>query len=151
MPCIFCEIANGKIPCAKIWEDSKHLAFLDINPNTKGQAIVITKQHYSSYAFDMPEQAYEELMLAAKKVAKVLERGLNVQRVAMVMEGTGVDHVHIKLYPLHGVEKHASGIEAKERIYFEKYEGYITTKLGPQADFAELQKLAEEIRNKAKV
>ncbi len=74
--CIFCDIVSGKIDAAKIWEDKKFLAILDINPNTKGMTLVLTKQHYNSYAFDMSDSAYKEFMIASKKVAKILEKGL---------------------------------------------------------------------------
>src|SRR3989304_10190886 len=101
--CIFCKIIEGKIPSVKIWEDEKHLAMLDINPNMEGMTLVLTKKHFDSDATDMPDKEYGELMLAAKSVAKLLEKKLNVKRVAIVMEGLGGNHVHIKLYPLHGL------------------------------------------------
>ena len=103
--CVFCKIVKGEIPSVRIWEDKKHLAILDINPNTKGMTLVITKEHFDSDATDMPEKEYSDLMLTAKKVAKLLEQSLNVKRVAIVMEGLGVNHVHIKLYPIYGLYK----------------------------------------------
>ena len=75
--CIFCKIAKGEIPCVKIWEDDKHLAFLDGMPNTEGMTLVISKEHYDSDATDMPDKPYQELMLSAKKVAKLLEKGIH--------------------------------------------------------------------------
>lgn len=114
--CVFCKIAKGEIPSAKIWEDKNFLAILDIMPNTKGMTLVISKKHYNSYAFDMPEDMFKKLMVASKKVAKVLEKGLNVKRVAMVMEGMGINHVHIKLYPLHGIKKNSKKCGQKKRF-----------------------------------
>ena len=67
--------------------------------------LVITKKHFDSYAFDMPSEIYKEFMLACKEVSRILEKGLNVKRVAMVMEGMGVNHAHIKLYPLSRYER----------------------------------------------
>ena len=144
--CVFCKIVSGEIDSAKIWEDDEFLAILDIMPNTKGMALVLTKKHYDSYAFDMPEDVYLRFMLAARKVAKMLEKGLGVSRVAMVMEGMGVNHAHIKLYPLHGVKEKFKEMWSNDKVFFEKYEGYITTKTGPKVDLVELKKLAEEIR-----
>ena len=144
--CIFCEIAKGNIDSAKIWEDDEFVAVLDINPNTKGMTLIMSKQHYDSYAFDMPEDVYQKLMIASKKVAKMLEKGFDLKRVAMVMEGMGVNHVHIKLYPLHGVDEKFKEMWAKDKIFFEKYEGYISTQLGPQTDIEELKKIAQEIK-----
>ena len=148
--CIFCKIGKREIESAKIWEDNDFLAILDVNPNTKGMTLVMPKKHYDSYAFDMPDKVYQKLMLAAKKVAKILEKGLNVTRIAMVMEGTGVNHAHIKMYPLYGIEKRIEKGEAPQRVFFDKYSGYISTQLGPQADISELNFLAEEIKKKNK-
>jgi diadenosine tetraphosphate (Ap4A) HIT family hydrolase len=144
--CIFCKIAKGEIESVKIWEDEKFLAILDVNPNVEGMTLVLTKEHYDSYAFDMADGAYSEFMLAGKKVARLLEKGLGVVRVALVMEGMGINHAHLKLYPLHGVDEKFKEIWAKERVYFEKYEGYISTQLGPQADLEKLRNLAERIK-----
>lgn len=146
--CIFCKIIKGEIDSAKIWEDEEFLAILDVNPNTKGMTLVLTKKHYDSYAFDMPEDAYQRFMGAAKKVAKILEKGLDTKRVAMVMEGMGINHAHIKLYPLYGIVGKFEEIWAKEKVFFDKYEGYISTQLGPQVDISKLKELAEEIRSK---
>ncbi len=146
--CIFCKIVQGEIPCVKIWEDERHLAILDINPNTRGMTLVLTKEHYDSYAFEMPGAAYSAFMVAAKKVAGMIEKGLQVQRVALVMEGLGVNHAHLKLYPLHGLEEKFTETLAPQRVFFEKYQGYLSTHMGPQANFEELKKVAEVIRLK---
>ncbi len=145
--CIFCKIVKGEIPSVKIWEDEKHLAVLDVNPNTEGMTLVITKKHFDSDATDMPEKDYLNLMMAAKKVAKLLEKKLKVKRVAIVMEGLGVNHVHIKLYPIYGLDEKFKEIWAKDKIYFEKYRGYISTQLGPQKSIQELEKIADKIRS----
>lgn len=145
--CIFCKIVRGEIPSAKIWEDEKHLAILDINPNVSGVTLVITKEHYDSDATDMPDKAYSSLMLVTKRVAKLLEKSLRVKRVALVMEGLGINHVHIKLYPIYGLDEKFKEIWSEERVYFEKYPGYITTELGPKKEISELKKLAEHIKN----
>lgn len=146
--CIFCKIVKGEIPSVKIWEDDDYIAFLDNQPNTKGMTLIITKQHYDSYVFDMPRVAYKNFMQATKKVAKLIEKGLKVQRVAMVMEGLGVNHIHIKLYPLHGLDAKFKETWTPEKKYFEKYEGYISTQLGAQKSIAELEKVKKEILGK---
>ena len=144
--CIFCKIINERVPCHKIYEDKDFLAFLDIHPNTKGMTLVVSKRHYHSDAFDMPKDAYIDLMLISKKIVKLLEKKLGVKRVAMVMEGMGIDHVHIKLYPLYGLKDKFVETWADKKIFFEKYEGYITTLMGKRADDKELAKLAKKIR-----
>ena len=122
------------------------MAFLDILPNTKGMALVITKKHYPSYVFDIPEEVYNKLFLAARKVVKMLDKALNVKRTVMVMEGIGIDHAHIKLYPVHGMKTKNDNIISEERAFFKKYPGYTTTLLGPRADDKELAQLAKKIR-----
>lgn len=144
--CLFCKIATGEIPSVKIWEDEKHLAFLDIFPNVKGMTLVIPKKHFDSYTVDMPDKDYSDLMIAAKKVAKLLDKKLKIQRTAMVMEGLGINHAHIKLYPLHGLDEKFKETWAKEKVYFDYYQGYISTQLGPQKTPEELEKIAKEIR-----
>jgi len=144
--CIFCKIISGEIPSAKIWENEEFLAILDINPNTIGMALVLTKSHYDSYVFEMPDNVYQKFWLAAKNIAKLLEKSLAVQRVAAVMEGMGVNHAHIKLYPLHGLDQKFEEMWAKDKVFFDKYPGYITTQLGPQADFEGINRLADKIR-----
>ena len=144
--CIFCKIARGEIPCSKIWEDEDFMAFLDINPNVKGMTLVIPKKHFDSYAFDMPDKEYCALMKAAKEVALMLDKALDVKRTAMVMEGLGVNHAHIKLYPIYGLDEKFKELWAKDKVFFERYEGYISTQLGPKVDSKELSKIAEKIR-----
>ena len=144
--CIFCKIASGKIPSVKVWEDEKYLAFLDIKPNTKGMTLVIPKKHFDSDIFNMPEKDAQELLATAKKVVKLLESGLKVKRVAMVTEGMEINHVHIKLYPVHGLDEKFKVMIAKDKIYFDKYEGYITTLEGPLKSKEDLEKVAKEIK-----
>jgi len=143
--CIFCKIIKREIDSAKIWEDKDFLAILDVNPNTKGMTLVLTKKHYDSYAFKIPKKIYQKFMLATKKVAKILEKGLKVKRVAMVMEGMGVNHAHLKLYPLYGLNKKFEEITSKKRIFFDSYQGYISTQLGPQSDLKKLKKMAKKL------
>ncbi|MCL5018355.1 MAG: HIT family protein [Candidatus Pacearchaeota archaeon] len=144
--CIFCKIVKEEIPSVKIWEDENHIAILDKFPNTEGMTVVITKKHFDSDATDMPDGDYKDLMIAAKRVTKILEKKLGVKRVAMIMEGLGVNHVHIKLYPIYGLDKKFSEKWADNKVYFNTYEGYISTQIGPEKTIEELNKIAEKIR-----
>jgi diadenosine tetraphosphate (Ap4A) HIT family hydrolase len=144
--CIFCKIIKGEIPGHKIWEDKEFLAILDIFPNTKGMTLVMSKKHYNSYTFEMPDKVYQKFMAAGKQVAKLLDKKLGVQRTALVMEGMGVNHVHLKLYPLHGLNKKFTDIEAKKTVFFKNYPGYLTTQMGIQADPKELKKIVNKIK-----
>jgi diadenosine tetraphosphate (Ap4A) HIT family hydrolase len=137
-------------PPPKVWENDEFLAFLDIYPNTRGMTLVIPKQHYDSYVFEMPEPAYSRLMSAAREVVSLLERGLGVHRVALAMEGMGVDHAHLKLYPLHGLTAKFKETIADSQIFFDRYAGYISTQLGPRMGDDELRQLAAAIRQGAR-
>jgi hypothetical protein len=65
----------------------------------------------------------------------------------MVMEGMGVSHLHLKLYPLHGLEKEGEEHWGKEERYFGRYEGYISTQMGPKANMESLGALQVQINN----
>lgn len=146
--CIFCKIAKGEAPCHKIWEDENFLAFLTIFPNTEGFSAVIPKKHYPSYAFDLPDGILAGLVLASKKVAKLLDAKLeDVGRTGLIFEGFGVDHVHAKLVPMHGTRSDAwKQWHSNVDKYFEKYEGYLSSHDHKRADDGELSRLAEKIR-----
>ena len=148
MNCIFYKIIKEEVPSHKIWEDEKHLAFLSIFPNTEGFSVVVTKKHYPSYAFDLPEKILIDLILATKKVAKLLDAKLkDVGRTGMIFEGFGVDHVHAKLFPMHGTKTSTwKPIKSKVNKYFDKYEGYISSHDYKQADDATLVELVKKIR-----
>lgn len=147
--CIFCNIVSGKAPSHKVWEDEKHVAFLSIFPNTEGTTVVIPKAHHPSYAFDLPDEVLSDLILATKKVAKLLDSKLeDVGRTATVFEGYGVDHVHAKLFPMHGTAdlQEWKRIESNVDKYFDRYEGYISSHDYNRADDAKLAELTKKIR-----
>lgn len=143
---LFDLVIREEIPTWKVWEDEKHLAFLTPFPNTPGVTVVIPKINHGDYVFDLEEQVYQELMTATKKVANILEKAFNVQRVALVFEGTGVAHVHAKLYPLHGKLGSQTNVWSSKREFFEEYTGSISTGEGPKMDDAELTKIQKKIQ-----
>jgi len=144
--CIFCKIVNGEIPSAMLWENGKFLAILDIFPNTEGMTLVIPKKHFDSDVFKMPDEDYLDLMQASKKIVGFIKKGLKVKRVAMICEGMGVNHMHVKLYPLHGLKDYFQEMWPEKKVYFNKYEGYLTTLLGPEKSSEELEEIAKKIR-----
>lgn len=146
--CIFCKIVRGEIDSAKIWENEKFMAILDVNPNVKGMTLVVPKKHHDSDIFTMPDKDYQQFMLVAKEVTHFLVQGLEVKRVAMVTEGMGVNHAHLKLYPLFGLDEKFVETLSPQKIFFDNYPGYLSTRLGPAKDLAELKELAQDIRNK---
>jgi len=148
--CIFCKIVHGESPSHKIWEDEKHIAFLSIFPNTSGFSVVATKTHHPSDVFSLPDEVVTNLVLAAKKVAKLLEEKLeDVGRTGLILEGFGVDHLHAKLFPMHGTktdEWKQRRSRAEERKYFQHYEGYIASNDYEREDDEKLKELARKIR-----
>lgn len=150
LDCIFCQIVKGEMPAHMIWEDDKHLAFLSIFPNTEGFSVVIPKQHYGSYAFQQNNQVLTELVLATKKVAKILDNYFaDTARSGMFFEGYGVDHLHSKLFPMHGtgdLEKWKN-IESKaNKSFYEYYPGYLSSNDSQRANDKDLAQLAVKIR-----
>lgn len=150
MDCIFCKIVKGEIPSHKIWEDENHIAFLSIFPNTDGFSVVATKEHLPSYVFDLPDKRMSELLIAAKKVGKLIDSKLeDVGRTGLLCEGFGVDHAHAKLFPMHGTAdmEEWKPLHSKINTFFEKYPGYLSSHDSERADDEKLAELAKKIRN----
>ena len=147
--CIFCKIVKGEIPCHKIWEDKKHLAFLSIFPNTEGFSVVAIKEHLPSYVFDLDDERLAELIVAAKTVGKLIDAKIeDVGRTGLICEGFGVDHAHAKLFPMHGTSDMESWkpMHSKTNKFFEQYEGYLSSHDSERADDKKLAELAKKIR-----
>lgn len=147
--CIFCSIVEGSVPSHKVWEDAEHLAFLSIFPNTKGVTVVIPKAHYDSYVFALPEDVRAKLIEAAATVAGILDAQLpDVGRTALVFEGFGVNHIHAKLFPMHGTKDMGAWrpIHSSLDTFFEMYPGYISSHDAARASDEELSELARQLR-----
>lgn len=142
---LFDKIIAREIPAYIVWEDDRYAAFLTPFANTVGVAVVVPKQNPGDYIFDLAETDINGLMLAAQKVARRLEKALQVERVAAVFEGEAVPHVHVKLYPMHQMNNDRSHFP-KQTAFFPAYPGYITTVEGPAMDQAELQELYAKIK-----
>lgn len=147
--CIFCKIVAQELPSYTIWEDDAHVAFLTRWPNTDGFSVVATKEHYPSYAFDLSDDILKDLMIAVKTVGKKIDAAFDdVGRTGMILEGFGVNHIHAKLFPMHGTSSDEwKQHKSTERKFFEKYEGYISSHDAEEADPRKLQEIAEKIRN----
>lgn len=131
------------------------MAFLSIDPNTEGFSCVVPKGHYGSDILKMPDDMLQRFILTAKKVSGVLENHFaDVGRVGLIMEGTGIDHAHIKLVPMHGTENLKRGewqqFLSGQEMYFQKYEGWISSAGGPKADPEKLKELAGAIKKSQK-
>lgn len=149
--CLFCKIANKLEKAYIIWEDEDHMAFLSIFPNTRGVTVVIPKTHYPSYAFDLEPNNLIGLILASQKVARHLDENLaDTMRTAMVFEGFGVDHVHAKLFPMHGPKlKEWKPIKSNINTKFDDYQGYISSHDAERATDDELRQVQQSLLRNA--
>lgn len=132
--CLFCKIVRGEIPCAKLLENEKVLAFLDISPVKKGHALVIPKDHHPTL-WDLPEDLGAALLDAMKRVSRAMAdevdaQGLNVMMNNLEPAGQLVDHAHFHLVPRH----EGDGLELWPQ--------------SPYDDQSEMNELADKIRSR---
>ena len=97
MASIFSKIVAGEIPCYKVYEDEKTLAFLDINPESKGHTLVIPKAEVDKI-YELSDEDYQALWATVKKVAARMEE-VSGRRTLMKVIGTDVPHAHVHLMP----------------------------------------------------
>ncbi|MDP2424054.1 MAG: HIT family protein [Bacteroidales bacterium] len=102
MATIFSRIVSGEIPCYKVAETEKFLAFLDINPLAMGHTLVIPKAEID-YLFDMEETQYADLFLFARQVALALGKAIPCKKVGVAVIGLEVAHAHIHLVPINEI------------------------------------------------
>ncbi|MDA8685684.1 HIT domain-containing protein [Robiginitalea sp.] len=102
MASIFTRIIQGEIPCYKIAEDSENIAFLDLNPNSKGHTLCVPKKEVDKIT-DMEAKDYESLMRFAREVALAVQKGVPCKRVGFTVIGLEVPHVHVHLIPLNSM------------------------------------------------
>jgi len=145
-PTLFDKIVDGSIPSFKVWEDEAYMAFLTPFPSTPGLTVVIPKKNPGDYVFAVDDDVMTGLMLAAKKVATLLEKALGVSRVGLVFEGTGVAHLHAKLYPLHGDLAGQTNVWSKHQEFYPEYVGYFTTVEGPRMSDEQLKEIQTKIQ-----
>lgn len=112
---VFAKIVSGEIPCYKIYEDDKTLAFLDINPETKGHVLVIPKIEVDKI-YDLGDEDYSALMSTVKKLSKHMEKILN-QRILWKVVGTDVPYAHVHLMPLDDTWYHGRHLSLTEEEF----------------------------------
>lgn len=110
---IFTKIIKGEIPSHKVYEDDYTYAFMDIRPLNPGHVLITTKKQVD-HLWDLDDEHYQHLMAATKKVALRIRKVLQPPRVGMNVEGFGVPHIHIHVYPLYkGLEATMADFLAK--------------------------------------
>ena len=117
MSSVFTKIVNGEIPCYKIYEDDKTLAFLDIHPETKGHTLVIPKKEVDKI-YDLDDETYHALMDTVKKLSRHLETVLK-KRILWKVIGTDVPHAHVHLMPYDETWTHGREVKLTEEEFEE--------------------------------
>ncbi|PSS07082.1 hypothetical protein M430DRAFT_70227 [Amorphotheca resinae ATCC 22711] len=103
--CIFCKIVKGDIPSFKLFESEKVFAFLDINPLSRGHALVIPKFHGAKLT-DIPDDQLSEILPVVKKLVKATgAENYNVLQNNGRIAHQEVDHVHFHMIPKPNAEE----------------------------------------------
>ncbi len=101
--CIFCQIVGGDIPAARVDEDEHTVAFMDLNPWTRGHALVVPRQHHPDL-HEIPDEELRHTMAAAKRLAARMRDRLGADGVNL-FNSTGeaawqtVFHFHVHVIP----------------------------------------------------
>lgn len=95
---IFSKIVHGEIPCYKIAETDKFLAFLDAFPVLRGHTLIVPKQEID-YIYDLADEVLTEMHLFAKKIAIAVKNYTKCERISVLVAGFEVPHAHIHLLP----------------------------------------------------
>jgi len=101
--CIFCKIVAGEIPSAKIYEDEDVVAFLDINPTTKGHTLVVPKKHVATF-LEADDEVIERLIKVSRDVGKAIVKAMNADGLNIGINngkaaGQIIFHLHFHLIP----------------------------------------------------
>ncbi|MCL5126137.1 MAG: HIT family protein [Deltaproteobacteria bacterium] len=101
--CIFCKIVKGQIPCVKVFEDEKALAFMDIAPLNQGHILVIPKNHYETI-LDIESESYGWLAKITSKISVAIQKsvnpdGINIMQLNGKAANQVVPHLHIHIVP----------------------------------------------------
>jgi histidine triad (HIT) family protein len=99
MASIFTRIIRGEIPCEKIAEDERFIAFLDIRPIAPGHTLVIPKEE-RDHLFDYDSNYLSQALPFAKPIAQAIQSVTGRSRVGLLVAGFEVPHAHIHLVPI---------------------------------------------------
>ena len=99
MATLFTKIINGDIPSYRVAETEDYLAFLDINPNSKGHTLCIPKKEVDKL-FDLDETTYHGLLEFSRQIAIAMRKAIPCKRIGMSIIGLEVPHCHVHLIPL---------------------------------------------------
>jgi histidine triad (HIT) family protein len=100
---LFAKILRGEIPCVKVYEDAKTLAFMDVMPEADGHVLVVPKEPAENI-LDLSPDGMAAMMAATQKVAKAIEKALKPDGILLkqynrAAAGQSVFHVHFHIVP----------------------------------------------------
>ncbi len=98
MASVFTRIIKGEIPCYKIFEDERTIAFLDIEQVQKGHTLLIPKKEIDNWT-DVPEEDYLHLQKIAQKIGRAMQKATGCRKVFQTVIGLEVAHFHLHLIP----------------------------------------------------
>jgi histidine triad (HIT) family protein len=115
--CIFCKIANGEIPSKTLFEDEDFRVILDIEPASKGHALILPKEHFHDI-YALNEDISKKIFVLAVKMAREMEDtlkcdGFNILQNNGVHGGQTVFHFHMHLIPRY--KNDDIGLQSKEK------------------------------------
>jgi histidine triad (HIT) family protein len=101
--CIFCEIASGRIPSIRVYEDDDFIAFMDINPISEGHTLLVTRGHYVKTT-DVPDALLGRALPLAKRLAEAVSAGVGSEDFNLIvnngpLSGQLVPHWHMHIIP----------------------------------------------------
>lgn len=101
--CVFCKIVKLETPSQRVYEDDKHIAFLDINPVNAGHTLIIPREHYESIE-DTPDEVLADMLKLAKKIGPAIQKAMKADAYNLTINnghaaGQVIDHIHIHLIP----------------------------------------------------
>ena len=100
---IFAKILRGEIPCVKVYEDAKTLAFMDVMPESDGHVLVVPKEPAENI-LDLSADGMTAMMATTQKVAKAIDKalapdGFLLKQYNRAPAGQSVFHVHFHIVP----------------------------------------------------
>ena len=101
--CLFCKIAAGEIPSTRVYEDERTIAFMDINPGTRGHLLVIPREHYADILAidqeDLAACAHTAQVMATRVKERLGADGVNLLNACGSQAWQTVFHFHLHVIP----------------------------------------------------
>ncbi|MGE0408208.1 MAG: HIT family protein [Amphiplicatus sp.] len=121
---IFAKILRGDLPCAKVYEDARVLAFMDLFPQSEGHTLVIPKKAKAVNIFDIHADELKILIEGVRKIAKAVDKalspaGLRIMQFNGAESGQSVFHIHFHIIPVYAgipLGRHGGGAPADAAI-----------------------------------